>query len=290
VRAVESEEDTMTATAVHDRRLHPTPAPATRRPDRPGLACAEEVELAARVARGDRRARDRMVEANLGLVHTIARDFLGRGLEMDDLIGEGHLGLIRAIGKFDPRHGARFSTYAAYWIKEAIRAALINTAPTIRLPAYMVRLLTRWRRAERALRRERGGAATFEEVAASLGLSEEQKSMVARAQEAGRLRRVGTRDEDACDRLPDDVADGRARVEEPVEAEDERELVRRRMGRLDDRERAILALRYGLDGEAVTLKEVGRRLGLSREWVRKLELRALCKLRDESVGAVARAG
>ena len=120
-----------------------------------------------------------MVESNLGLVHTIARDFRGRGLELDDLVGEGHLGLFRAAERFDPRFGTRFSTYAAWWIKQAIREALTNTTATIRLPAYMVRLLARWRRAEREL--PRGGAPAFDEVATSLGLSEAQKGMVAAA-------------------------------------------------------------------------------------------------------------
>jgi RNA polymerase primary sigma factor len=271
------EPDTMIATA-HDHRLESTAAP--RAAGRPGLTRDEEVELATRAAAGDRMARDRMVEANLGLVHTIARDFQSQGLDLEDLIGEGHLGLFRAVERFDPRFGARFSTYAAHWIKEAIRAALIDTAPVVRLPAWMVRLLTRWRRAERALRRETGRAPGFEEVAAALGLSEEQKSLVSRALEARRLRAgSGSGDEAAGCRLAE-IRDRRGRVEERAELEDERAMMRRRMGRLDERERTILALRYGLEGEAVTLKEIGRRLGMTREWARKLELRALGKLGD----------
>src|SRR5947209_1753791 len=115
------------------------------------LTAAEERELAAAIARGDRDARRRMIEANLRLVVKIARDYVGRGIALDDLIGEGNLGLIRATQEYDPRFGTRFSTYASYWIKQAIRHALINTTTTIRLPAHMVGLLTRWRRAERSL-------------------------------------------------------------------------------------------------------------------------------------------
>ncbi len=115
------------------------------------LSSDEEIKLATLIANGDREARNRMVQANLRLVVTIARGFRGRGLEFDDLVGEGNLGLIRAAEKFDPRFGRRFSIYASYWIKEAIRNALLKTASTIRLPCHMVVLLTKWRRAERVL-------------------------------------------------------------------------------------------------------------------------------------------
>jgi RNA polymerase primary sigma factor len=282
VRAVGSKEERiMTATAAH-HGLRPDDAaqPERRRSGRPGLSRDEEVELAGLAARGDLQARDRMVGANLGLVRTIARDFRGRGLEPDDLVGEGHLGLIRAVERFDPRHGTRFSTYASHWIKQAIREALMNTAPTIRLPAYMVGLLTRWRRAERALGRELGRRPQFDEVAMSLGLSAAQRDMVARAMESRRIRLAGGYGEAVGDGVLAEATDDH-RAEEPVEAEDERALLGRRMGRLDDRERMTLALRYGLEGEPMTLKAIGRRLGVTREWVRKLEVRALAKLGDE---------
>ena len=114
------------------------------------LSAVEERVLADAIARGDRDARSRMIQANLRLVVKIAREYLGRGMVLDDLIGEGNVGLIRAAEDYDPRFGTRFSTYASYWIKQAIRHALINTTATIRLPAHMIGLLTRWRRAERA--------------------------------------------------------------------------------------------------------------------------------------------
>src|SRR5262245_62413090 len=119
--------------------------------DDPLLSAAEERALAEAIARGDREARSRMIQANLRLVVKIARDYLGRGMVLDDLIGEGNVGLIRAAEDYDPRFGTRFSTYASYWIKQSIRHALINTTATIRLPAHMVNLLTKWRRSERAL-------------------------------------------------------------------------------------------------------------------------------------------
>ena len=115
------------------------------------MSAVEECELADAIARGDKDARTRMIQANLRLVVKIARDYVGRGMALDDLIGEGNLGLIRATEEFQPRFGTRFSTYASYWIKQSIRHALINTSTTIRLPAHMIGLLTKWRRAERTL-------------------------------------------------------------------------------------------------------------------------------------------
>ena len=177
-----------TAETGHHVTVAMSPSAPEVPPARAGLSTQQEHELAARIANGDREARNRLVQANLGLVGTIAREFRGRGLAFEDLVAEGNLGLIRAAQDFDPRFGTRFSTYAAYWIKEAIRHALINTTSTIRLPAHMVGLLTKWRRAERALSREAGRAASFDEIASSLQLSEAQKTLVTRALDARRLR------------------------------------------------------------------------------------------------------
>ena len=129
------------------------------------LSAVEECELADAIARGDKDARTRMIQANLRLVVKIARDYVGRGMALDDLIGEGNLGLIRATEEFEPCYGTRFSTYASYWIKQSIRHALINTSTTIRLPAHMIGLLTKWRRAERVLCRQLGRGPSFNEVA-----------------------------------------------------------------------------------------------------------------------------
>src|SRR5271165_3843564 len=152
------------------------------------LSAAEERDLAEAIARGDREARTRMIQANLRLVVKIARDYVGRGIVLDDLIGEGNLGLIRAAEEFDPRFGTRFSTYASYWIKQAIRHSLINTSATIRLPAHMVNLLTKWRRSERALTRELGCAPTADQIAVDLGLTDAQRILVEKARRATQLR------------------------------------------------------------------------------------------------------
>ncbi len=245
------------------------------------LSAAEERSLADAIANGDRDARTRMIQANLRLVVKIAREYVGRGLTLDDLIGEGNLGLIRATEEFDPRFGTRFSTYASYWIKQAIRHALINTTATIRLPAHMVGLLTKWRRSERALTKEFGYSPTFDQIAVSLGLTDSQKSLVEKARRARQLRLESGGGEEGGSWSPDESAAEREAPDAVLEADDERQDLMRRLERLDARERAILALRFGLEGELpLTLKEVGRRLGVTREWVRKIEIRAVRKLDD----------
>jgi len=243
------------------------------------LSAADERELARAIARGDKDARTRMISANLRLVVRIARDYQGRGMSLDDLIGEGNLGLIRAAEEFDPQFGTRFSTYAGYWIKQAIRHALINTTTTIRIPAHMVGLLTKWRRAERELTRELGRAPGFDEVAGRLGLTEMQKSLVAKARRANQVKlESGVADEDDY-WSPDDSIDPDDGPTAELEAGDDRADLLRRMQVLDERERMVLTFRYGLNGVVpLTLKEIGEQLGVTREWVRKIEIRAVRKL------------
>ncbi|MCA9264283.1 MAG: sigma-70 family RNA polymerase sigma factor, partial [Planctomycetales bacterium] len=147
-----------------------------------GLLTAEdEKELARQIEDGDTRARDRMVRANLRLVVNIARGYTGKGLSLQDLIEEGNLGLLRAVEGFDPAMGTRFSTYASYWIKQSIKRALINSAKTIRIPAYMVELLSKWRRASTRLSEELGRTPTPEEVARVLGLAKKRLPIVKKA-------------------------------------------------------------------------------------------------------------
>ena len=247
------------------------------------LSAAEERSLADAIKRGDSDARSRMIQANLRLVVKIAREYVGRGLVLDDLIGEGNLGLIRASEEYDPRFGTRFSTYASYWIKQAIRHALINTTATIRLPAHMVGLLTKWRRAERALTRELDRAPSFDEVAVALGLTDSQRALIECARRASQLRLESGGGDDGGPWSPDETEQPGDMPDASLEAEDERQDLLRRLGKLDARERAILALRFGLEGELpLTLKEVGRRLGVTREWVRKIELRAVRKLDEDA--------
>jgi RNA polymerase primary sigma factor len=251
-------------------------------PDCRRLTRDEEHELASLVANGDVNARNEFVLANMPLVVKIASSFQGRGLALEDLIGEGNLGLIRATKEFKPAFGTRFSTYSAYWIKESIRHALINTTSTIRLPVHMIGMLTKWRRAERILTTERGETPRFDEVAAVLGLNESQKLLVTNARQALSFSSQSNHDAEPgnCDQP---MARNRNTASEgKVEADEAHDLLLQGMQRLGNRERTILELRYGLAGEEpLMLREIGRRLGVTREWVRKIERRAILKLRDD---------
>ncbi len=219
-----------------------------------------------------------MVLAYLGLVVKIAREFQGRGLVLEDLVGEGNLGLIRAVEDFDPNFGTRFSTYAGYWVEQAIRDALINRTATIRLPVHMVKLLTKWRRTERTLCREGERMPDFEDVAAVLGLSDRQRSLVRKAHRASQLKLESSCNGGVSNWLVEAATDEHGPVEALLEADDERNSLMRRMQVLNHFERAVLSLRDGLDGEPLARWEVGTRLGVSREWVRRIESGAIRKL------------
>lgn len=278
----------MVATPVSDRHgSEPAAAPAQRGAGRGRLSGDEEHALALRAVAGDRGARDRLVQANLGLVVTIARRFLGRGMDLDDLVGEGNIGLVRAADGFDPGFGTRFSTYAGYWISQAIREALILSASAIRLPEAMVSLLKKWRHAEWALGAELGRKPSFDEVASSLGLGAARRTHVARALEAGRLRPGGCSEDGTVAGLLAEVVDRRS-GDERLEAEEERAVAWRLMERLKARERTVLMFRFGMEGEPLTLEQIGRRLGVTRERVRQLEARALRALAQGRHDADAR--
>jgi RNA polymerase primary sigma factor len=243
------------------------------------LTSAEEQSLARSIAAGDSHARARLIQANLKLVVKIARDYMGRGLSMEDLIGEGNVGLIRAAEEFDPSFGTRFSTYASYWIKMGIREGLTNTSSTIRLPAHIVKLMAKWRKTERELCREFGFAPTAEQVAVVLGLTDSQLEMIEQAKRARSIQMEAGGGDDEGAWSPDELADAQGMPGTSLEADDERQILMRRLATLDERERAVVVLRFGLEGEApLTLREVGRRVGLTREWVRKIETRAVRKL------------
>ncbi|WP_435011999.1 sigma-70 family RNA polymerase sigma factor (plasmid) [Tundrisphaera lichenicola] len=242
------------------------------------LSLDEERRIGAAAARGDSPARDRLVRANLRLVIVIARGFRDRGLDLDDLVGEGNLGLIRAAERFDPRFGVRFSTHARHWIREAICSALTNRSRAIRLPSHMVNLLRKWRRAEHGLILESGEAPRFDQVADRLGLTAAQRDMVRKALESrvaeeGHEGVTGGGLEEVCG--PDEAPHGDLERDEMATG------LRSRMAeRLDERERELLSLRFGLEGGGpMSLQEAGGRLGVTREWARKLERRAVAKLR-----------
>jgi RNA polymerase primary sigma factor len=245
------------------------------------LTASQECSLADAIAHGDQNALGKLVEANLRLVVKVAQDYVGRGLTLDDLIGEGNLGLIRAAQKFDPRFGVRFGTYAVYWIKQSIRLALSNSTAMIRLPAHILGLLSKWRKAERALSVELARAPSFDEVSASLGLSESQKRLLQEAQRARQIKLESTVGLESGHWSS--LASCESSIPAAVGADLEDEFsLRSRLECLDGRERMVLSSRYGLDNEPpLTLREIGNRLGVTREWVRKIELKAVGKLRGE---------
>ena len=248
--------------------------------DTPLLSAAEERELAERVNEGDPLAREHMVKANLRLVVNIARGYLGKGLNLEDLIEEGNLGLMRAVEGFDGTMDTRFSTYASYWIKQSIRRAVMNNGKPIRLPAYMVSLLSKWRRATAVLAERLGRAPTHEEVGKALRLSKKKMGIVAKAIRVNNLTPHSENLEDDGPALDDVLTDDRNKgAEIQLIESDDLDRIFEYMGSLEDREATVIRMRFGLDCyNPMTLREVGENLGLTRERVRQLESQALQKL------------
>lgn len=247
----------------------------------PLLSAKEERELATRIGTGDVLARDHMVRANLRLVVNIARGYVGKGLGLQDLIEEGNLGLLRAVEGFDPEVGTRFSTYASYWIKQSIKRALINSAKTIRIPAYMVELLSKWRRASARLTEELGRTPTQEEVGRVLGLARKKLPIIKKAIQI--YNNTPQSDQtDAGWSLGEMVMDERLKApDEELLDHDVLSTALELLEGLDVREATVLRMRFGLaDTQSHTLKEIGTELGLTRERVRQIETEALSKLAD----------
>src|SRR5205814_3315168 len=245
----------------------------------PLLSADQEKQLAYRIEDGDQAARDQMVRANLRLVVNIARGYTGKGLGLQDLIEEANLGRLRAVEGFDPSMNTRFSTYASYWIKQSIKRALVNTAKTIRIPAYMVELLAKWRRATSKLQDELGRPPTHEEVARVLGLPKKKLSIIKKAIRIYNLAPQPEQVESGWS-LDEMLMDSNSKSpdNEMVEADDLHHVLDL-LGKMDQREATVLRMRFGLDEqEPKTLKEIGECLGLTRERVRRIESEALSKL------------
>lgn len=243
------------------------------------LSADEEKSLSRAISAGDAAARDRMVRANLRLVVNIARGYSGKGLPLQDLIEEGNLGLLRAVEGFDPDMNTRFSTYASYWIKQSIKRALVNTAKTIRVPAYMVELLSKWRRAASKLTEELKRTPTPEDIAKELGIPKKKLRIVKKAIALYNAAPQSEQEEAGMtlgDIVPDDRTVG---PEDEMINNDNLKHVFRLLDEMDTREATILRMRFGLDdSEPRTLKEIGEALGLTRERVRQIEGEALRKM------------
>ena len=243
------------------------------------LTPEEEIELAARIAKGDERARARMIESNLRLVVKIAKDYANYGVPLVDLISEGNIGLIRAVEKFDPKKGGKLSTYAAWWIKQSIKRALANQGKTVRLPIHLVDKLARVRRISALMAEDLGREPTDSELSEELGIPREKLALLLQASKQNRSMDETTND-DSIVSFGEVIADDRAI--DPLEALSQKNGLNELnlvLDTLNERETEIIGARFGLNGKRIlTLEEIGRDFGVSRERIRQIQNAALNKM------------